>query len=214
MDYYLGLISSQYQNSPKFLAWLMANLQILIDIGSYGENMASVFDINAQTGGGALLLGPGLGDLVDESGGKILIGLVYVCAGDQLDVIGSIVGQSRTVGFQPSKGVSPVLDDDTYRLLIKAKIAFNQWDGKIASLQTIWQSLFPTGKITVTDNQDMTMTVSVSGVTNSIINDLVMNGYIVPRPEGVYCNPQTVKNMFGFGAKTEWIGGFGQGIWQ
>lgn len=105
--------------------------------------------------------------------------------GVQLDVLGVIIGQNRTVGFQPSDNVSPILDDFTYRLLLQARIAQNSWDGKIASLYAIWKSLFPSGNLFINDNQNMTATVIVSGTFTSIILDLIENGYIVPRPEGV-----------------------------
>src|SRR5579872_1634812 len=77
--------------------------------------------------------------------------------GMQLDILGSIIGQSRTVGFQPSSSVSPVLDDDTYRLLLQARIAQNHWNGLMDSLLTIWRSLFPGGTLIVDDQQDMTV---------------------------------------------------------
>lgn len=105
--------------------------------------------------------------------------------GVQLDVAGQIAGVSRTVNFQPSDSVSPVLDDDTYRLLIKATIAANQWDGTESALYPIWTNLFPGGRIVINDNQNMSATVIMSGVFSSIIQDLIANGYIVPRPEGV-----------------------------
>jgi hypothetical protein len=105
--------------------------------------------------------------------------------GVQLDTLGVIAGVSRTVPFQPSGGASPVLDDATYRTLIKATIAQNEWDGTITSMQPIWQKLFAGGSITIADNQDMTATIFLSGTFTSIIQDLITNGMIVPRPEGV-----------------------------
>jgi hypothetical protein len=105
--------------------------------------------------------------------------------GVQLDTIGTLIGTSRVVGFQPSDGVSPVLDDNTYRVLLKARIAWNQWNGKTASLYPIWKSLFSSGNLVLHDNQDMTATIILSGTFTSIIQDLITNGLIVPRPEGV-----------------------------
>jgi hypothetical protein len=112
--------------------------------------------------------------------------------GVQLDTLGVIAGVSRTVPFQPSGGVSPVLDDATYRILIKAQIAQNQWDGTVGSLQEIWQELFPGGTIIIADNQDMTADIILIGSFTSIIQDLIINGMIVPRP-------QTVLYSFVFG---------------
>ena len=108
--------------------------------------------------------------------------------GVQLDVIGQLVGQPRTVGFQPSNGVSPILDDTTYRLLLQARIAQNAWVGTIESLYPLWNTLFPSGRLVINDNQNMTATIILSGSFTSIILDLITNGYIVPRPEGVLYN--------------------------
>jgi hypothetical protein len=105
--------------------------------------------------------------------------------GPQLDQIGSVVGADRTVGFQPSGGVSPILDDATYRIYIKARAAQNTWDGTIDSLQPIWSVLFPGGSITIGDNQNMTANIFIQGTFTSIEKDLITNGYIVPRPQAV-----------------------------
>jgi Protein of unknown function (DUF2612) len=134
--------------------------------------------------------------------------------GAQLDQLGDIVGAGRTVGFQPSGGVSPVLDDTTYRLLIKAQIAKNQWDGTIGSLQTIWQRLFPGGTIVIADQQNMTAVIILIGTFTSIEQDLIVNGYIVPRPEGVLYNYVFGEfPLFGFGDVPGFIAGFDTGHW-
>jgi hypothetical protein len=105
--------------------------------------------------------------------------------GVQLDTVGQNNGVALTLGFQPSGGVSPILDDDTYRILIKAKIAQDHWDGRRASLNTIWSGLFPGGSVVLHDNQNMTATVTLYGAFSSIIQDLIVNGLIVPRPQAV-----------------------------
>jgi hypothetical protein len=108
--------------------------------------------------------------------------------GAQLDMLGMVWGVSRTVPFQPSAGVSPVLDDVTYRVLIKATIARCMWDGKIDSLYNIWVNLFPTGTIIIADQQNMTANILLTGSFTSITQDLITNGLIIPRPEGVQYN--------------------------
>lgn len=135
--------------------------------------------------------------------------------GVQLDALGTVVGAARTVGFQPSDSVSPVLDDDTYRIYIKAKIGQNQWDGTILSLYPLWQQLFPDGTIVVEDNQDMTVNITVTGAFTSILQDLILNGYIVPRPEGVLYNYLfSTLPAFGFGSSPGYIAGFDTGHWS
>jgi hypothetical protein len=135
--------------------------------------------------------------------------------GAQLDILGQIIGVGRTVPFQPSNGVSPVLDDTTYRLLLRATIFNNSWDGTIGSLYPIWSQLFPGGRITIVDNQNMTADVIITGNFNSIISDLISNGFIVPRPQTVaYTYLFGDLPLFGFGPNTTYIAGFGLGHWS
>lgn len=135
-------------------------------------------------------------------------------AGAQLDMLGATVGANRTVGFQPRNGVSPVLDDATYRVYIKAKIAQNQWDGTLPSLYPIWGRLFPDGSIVVLDQQNMTADITLKGTFTSILQDLITNGYIIPRPEGVLYNYVFgTLPFFGFGSSPGFITGFGEGHW-
>jgi hypothetical protein len=156
LGYYLNLFTSQYKvSSKKFLLWAQRCWQPIDDLTNCLSFIGNNYDLD-------------------------------FAVGVQLDAVGQLIGQNRTVGFQPSdSGVSPTLDDDTYRLLLKARIAQNTWDGKTVSLYSIWQRLFPGGKIVINDNQNMTATIIIAGSFTSIIQDLIQNGYIVPRPETV-----------------------------
>jgi len=132
--------------------------------------------------------------------------------GVQLDILGQIQGVSRTVGFQPSGGVSPVLDDTTYRLLIKATIANNLWQGTQGELYPIWKSLFPGGSLVISDQQNMTCVIVLSGSFTSIILDLINYGLIVPRPEGVnYQYTYATQPIFGLDEDSEFIAGLDVG---
>jgi hypothetical protein len=181
VGYYLNLVTSEYRNSPKFLAFLTAMLQKFDDISQCLVAMDMAWDVDNA-------IGP------------------------QLDQIGAIVGANRTVGFQPSGGVSPVLDDATYRIYIKATAAANSWNGTIDGLQAIWSNLFPGGTIAIGDNQNMTATIFLFGTFTSIEKDLITNGYIVPRPEGVLYN-YAFTVTFGFDLNNSFIGGFDRGLW-
>jgi hypothetical protein len=148
--------------------------------------------------------------------------------GVQLDMLGQIVGVARTLPFQPSGGVSPVLDDLTYRLLLKATIASDAWDGKIGSLYPIWGSLFTGGRIAIIDNQNMTATVALSGSFSSITQDMIagyatngassgpiINGLIIPKPQAVQYNYSfNDLPVFGFDREDAFIAGLGTGKWS
>jgi len=138
-----------------------------------------------------------------------------VAVGVQLDVLGQIVGVSRVVPFQPSFSISPILDDVTYRLLIRATIANNQWDGKIGSLYPLWSQLFAGGYIIIQDNQNMSANIILTGTFTSIIQDLITNDMIVPRPEGVKYN-YFVGGLpfFGFDRDDAFVAGWDTGKWS
>lgn len=180
-EYYLSLLTSEYQNATKLKAWLRVIIQLVIDIDTYLALEYYMFDVDNAVGA-------------------------------QLDVLGVIVGASRTVGFQPSGGISPVLDDVTYRIYIKAKVAQNQWNGQVGSLWGIWSNLFPGGTIAVQDNQNMTATIFLAGAFTSIIQDLITNGYIVPRPQAVqYTYVFAALPILGFDFDDTYIAGFDVG---
>jgi hypothetical protein len=157
LSYYEGLLTSEYQNSPNFQAWLNAVLSILDDCSTCVDSIDPQFNLSEATG-------------------------------TQLDTLGVIVGVSRVCPFTPSNGVSPILDDPTYRTLLLAQIGINQWTGQLSNIEDVWQTIFPGFGINVVDNEDMTLTFTLSGKFSSILQDLCQHGMIIPRPEGVLLN--------------------------
>lgn len=105
--------------------------------------------------------------------------------GNQLDVIGLLVGRSRTLDFQPSVA-SPTLDDATYTFVLKAKVAQNQWDGTILGLYRVWNTVFPITPLSVKDNQDMTCDILfVSQDFTTLQRELIAHGYVIPKAQSV-----------------------------
>jgi hypothetical protein len=153
---------------------------------------------------------------------------INYAVGAQLDLLGVIVGVNRTIGFQPSNSVSPVLDDSTYRVLLLAKMYQNHWNGRINSLYSIWKILFPGGELIIHDNQNMTATIFLTGTFTSILRDLIAgyalngatsgtikNGYIIPKPETVQYDFEFGQlPAFGLGEDNEYVSGFGKGYWE
>lgn len=134
--------------------------------------------------------------------------------GAQLDVLGQIIGQQRTINFNPSDGSSPTLGDEDYRTLLKATIIKNTWDGTIPDLYTQWANLFPSGTIVIKDNQDMTMNVIIAGNFTTVVQDLITHDYIVPRPAAVKINYSFgTLPIFGYDIQSGFINGYDIGHW-
>jgi hypothetical protein len=119
---------------------------------------------------------------------------------EQLDVIGRIVVMEK-----PWNSVS---DDETYRLLLRSKIAKNNSDCTIQSIITAMQYIVPLSQVIVTDFEDMTMGVSfLQPITSQQIN-ILLSFDLVPKPQGVRFRHYTVipfLTMFGR-ATSQWGG--------
>lgn len=158
LSYYIQRITSQYQMTILYKQWMAVLLQPLIDLTNCLYSFIYEFDLDTATGA-------------------------------QLDILGQIIGVSRIVPFKPTSPTdSSTLDDTTYRVLLRATLGANFWNGTIDGLQKLWQGLFPGGKLFVYDHQDMSFTVIMSGTFTSMIQDLIHHDMIVPRPEGVLVN--------------------------
>jgi hypothetical protein len=71
----------------------------------------------------------------------------------------------------------------------------------------------------IQDNQDMTMTIGISGeVPSAVFLALLSGGYIPIKPEGVRVNSYVVTSesgtpIFGFDMQNDLVGGFDSGSW-
>lgn len=111
--------------------------------------------------------------------------------GAQLDTLGTIIGRSRILTFQPLNNLNPVLEDDYYRLILKTKIAMNNWNGTIPEMYQIWDNIFGNDEdldLQIQDNQDMSFDAYITGYVDQIQQDLIQHHYIIPKPEGVKAN--------------------------
>lgn len=136
--------------------------------------------------------------------------------GAQLDSIGEQLGMPRKLPFQPSGGVSPIMSDTNYRLVLRAVIAESHFDGTVSSLYNLFQTVLGgTGLyFIVIDNQDMSVSVIVYGQTDSLIKDELEHGLIVPRPEGVAISINvTADKIFAWGIDNDLFSGWGSGHW-
>ena len=133
--------------------------------------------------------------------------------GVQEDVLGQIVGANRVLPFQPDKGLSPVLDDEAYRTLIRAKIAQNLWKGGAEDLAETWRTIFGDG-IIIQDNGDMTIDVVVIGLNDDISQQMIQQGLIVPKPQSVGIKYHfSAKTVFGYDMENDLIRGYDHADW-
>lgn len=213
VDEYLDRITSWHRGKPKFVATVRAVAQAMVDVSDVMADLPEDFDLDRAIG-------------------------------VQLDVVGEWIGRSRFIetpipglyfsfdtegrGFDEGIWKGPYdsdtgitrLDDDTYRLLLRAKILANQWDGTNETIKEALDTIFTDGStyLSVIDNYDMSMTIGVSGKVPSILFLAILSqGYIPLKPEGVRVNylitSVNYAPLFGFDIENEYIGGFDKGAW-
>ena len=181
MDYYLNLIPAQHRQKTKYIGTVTALLNPLCEVDTALQNLRTAFDLDTAVG-------------------------------KQLDAVGVRVGRTRhlnaplegvyfcwnteTVGwnegvwkgkYDPEVGLIS-LPDDIYRMLLKAKVAANSWDGTTTGAYKAWEIAFADvgSTILIQDNQDMSIVVGIAGVPlNPVFEQLLLQNYVPLKPEGV-----------------------------
>lgn len=163
---YTELVTSQHRK-PRFLAYVAMMTEALGKIQDVAASLKEAFNVD-------------------------------VAVGQQLDIIGLWVGVTRrleiplassffsfnTAGlgfnqgvwftpFTPSTGLV-FLDDETYRLVIKAMILANRWDGTLRQYQIILQEAFPDHVVWAVDNTDRTLTIHATGNPMTAIQSAIL----------------------------------------
>lgn len=135
---YTGLITSEHADKPKFTAMVSAVAQCFVDQQNALGTFIPSFDLDEAVGDQLDTLGAWVG--IGRRVRTPLTGVYF-----SFDIAGVGFDQGVWQGpFDPSTGIT-VLDDDTYRLLIRAKIGANHWDGTLASSAAILNLIFQGG---------------------------------------------------------------------
>ena len=155
---YLDDIESQHATKPKYMAHVTALLQKVDDVTRVVKDMPKAFHVREAVGA-------------------------------QLDVDGEMVGVDRRFPPVSIPGMSPLLDDDTFRKVLLARIVQNGWDGTNERFKEMWDATVG-GELEAVyrDNQDITMDIHITGYTDPTMIEMILRGFIVPKPGGVGLN--------------------------
>lgn len=214
VDDYTGLVTSQHRGQPLFMATVELLNQGFVQLQQTATEISVKFSVDDAEG-----------DLLDKVGEWVGLGrtLRLPISGVYFSFDTTGVGFDEGVWkgpFDPSEGVAS-MDDGTYRLFIKAKIAANRWDGTLTGYQQLMSVIFAgTGtNVFAIDNQDMSMDIVVSGVIPSaLFQAMLMDGYLPLKPVGVRIRDYYITSVygapvFGFDVDSDYIGGFDSGAW-
>lgn len=172
-------VTSEHNQKPKFMAMLAAVFQPIAD--TLDQINTVNFDLDSAVGAQLDVLGQWIG--ISRNLQVPITGVYFAW-----DTVG--LGWDQGVWLGPGDPVTGliVLPDAQYRTLLRARIANNQWDGTIEGAYAIYDILFAGTSfgINIKDNQNMTMTVTVTGPTlDAATAAIVTGGYLDLKPAGV-----------------------------
>lgn len=212
---YTNLATSEYQSAGNFIATLTAFIQPFVDLINQVTLYPYDFDLDVA-----------IGSWLDVDGQWIGLGRTLRAPVDNVYFSFGVVGQGFGEGYWKGPDDSGfglvTLDDETYRVLLKAKAQANLCQGDLPTIQEIMQEIvsqFPGALAFIIDNHDMSITVALAGTNpNRLFQYLIFAETIPVRPGGVRIKDVKMSSvsgtpLFGFGMDNPYVAGFGKGSW-
>lgn len=212
MSQYTDLITSEHADKPKFVSLVDGVTGGIAAQAQTADLMSQAFDLDVAIGAQLDVLGQWVG--ISRYASVTITGVYF-----SFDTEGLGFDQGLIKGpFDPSEGLA-TMDDETYRLMIRAKIGANHWDGTLPTFQSIMAQVFAGSgtQAFAMDGQDMTMSVYFAGAPPSVLlAGLIKSGALPLKPAGVriagyYISSVIGAPIFGFDIDSPLIGGFDVG---
>jgi len=215
---YTNLITSEYSGQPNFTASVAAAIQPFADLQAILKALIQCYDLDTAVGvqEDAVGLWVGRSRYLEETLN------VYF----SLDTAG--LGLDQGIWYQigdPLSGLT-ILDDDDYRILLRAVIAANNWNGTVPGAYTAWNILFAgTGvNILIDTVASLEMAIALVGqLPSAVVSALFTTGELDLKPAGVTLYhvlptlyPAAVipgVPIFGLDAQNQSIAGLDYGAW-
>lgn len=210
---YTNLITSEHQSAANFVATVALSVQPCVDQQNLLLSLPSVFDLDQAIGVQLDAVGAWIGV---SRRVPVPIADVYF----SLDVAGLGLDEGYLMGpFDPVEGLV-LLDDETYRFVLRARIIANTWDGTsanaLAALLELFTPTSPGTFVFIQDNYDMTIFFGLSGsIPPPVFQSLVAQGFIPLKPGGVgasyFVTSVAGAPIFGLDVENQYVSGLDVG---
>lgn len=180
---YLALVTSEHIKQPNYADTITVSTKGFVDIISTLNNSSKAFDIDVAVGAQLDVVGEWVG--ASRQLTAALTGVYFSL--DDLDLgldQGSLQGR-----YDPSTGLV-ALPDDSYRILLYARILANQWDGTTDGIYNVWETMLSNEPdppvLLIQDNGNMSIIYALlGGSISAIFKDLFFSGKLLVKPEAV-----------------------------
>lgn len=210
---YLNLLPSASRSQPNFVALLSAALDGLVDAQDTVASMPGEFDIDTAVGAQLDAVGVRVG--VSR---RLLVPVTDVYF--SLDAAGLGLDEGVLLGPFDDGTALTLLDDETYRLVLKLKVRANNWNGSLAEAQSMLAAIADDGThIFMQDRFDMSVYLGVSGIVPSkLFVSLLkqMKDWVRPAAveiAGVMVTSVSGASVFGLDVDNNYIRGLDSGAW-
>jgi hypothetical protein len=181
IEKYLALIANQHIDKPKFTAFIKTYASACVDIQNVLFSLTTLYDLDVADGNQLDVVGEWIG----AKRGVPLIAEQRYFTWDTTPEEGW--DNSRWKGIGDPDNEQIVLDDDYYRRYLRSKVLSNIWKGDNEGIYAIFDAFVtPSTPILVSDNLDMTMTVTLSdGSMGELEKKMIISNLILVQPAGV-----------------------------
>lgn len=209
---YTGLITSEHNRKPKFMATVGVLLTPVADVIAVIRSLPSEFDLDLAVGTQLDVVGLWVGQSREI---PVELPNVYF----SLDVEGLGLDEGSLIGPDDATTGLSSLPDDSYRMLLRSKIAQNHWDGTVSQAISITDLIFAdTGlRFVLQDGGDMTMTLGLIGSgDNAVVRALFNAGFFDLKPAGVRLDRMISVDgpLFGLDVENDVIAGLDVGAFS
>lgn len=206
-EYYRELITSEYRLAPRFNDMVRKMVDYNCNLDTFILKVVEMFDLETAHddqldiigdcvgvsrdldfeptslgGGGRAIICPTPAEMGKDIGDESVYTVYQTPTPANMDKSAFIKG--NTLGPSDS-----MITDSVFRTMIKARIVQNVWKGNVLDLYEMWANLFPENLgIQIQDLQDMSYNIVLVGQYTDLMRELIMHGYIIPKPEGVRIN--------------------------
>lgn len=186
MTDYSQLITSEYKNSPNFLQTVQLTANGIGDITAAIQSLPSLFDLDNAIGSQLDVDGQWIG-FARNIGGVVLVqffGFADDATALTFGELGSPAVGGRFYELGEDSSTTATLADPEYRLLLRAKILQNDWDGSVVEFEAAVADVIamPTKVI---DPGTGVVLIMPSQAVDPVLSQLLTTYDLLPRAAGV-----------------------------
>lgn len=195
MTDYSTLLTSEYKNSPNLIQNVQLTANAIGDITALLQSLPAQFDLDAAIGSQLDVDGQWIG-FPRTIGGVLLVQFFGFADDPTALTFGELSDPSvggRFLELGENTSTTATLADPEYRLLLRAKILQNDWDGTVAEFEAAVADVvaIPT---TVIDPGTNVLLIMPSAAVDPVLSQLLTGFDLLPRAAGVlyqFVFPQT-----------------------